>query len=269
MASPVIAKIELWTEGLNESWGLDINNRRRIDRGRLNIAELKLIVKRVRKRNKTGAECLLVLSGGERYLEIHVNENDLLLSNPQDPNYQNVTILDKDLRSYVERYFTVSMEATPFEWTPSLVMQCVTLFLVLTGLCIALIFLSRNFAERTGFIPRPVINEVTDPIDSASAIEDYSGIYSTGMWDGAMLIELNVNSTFSYYDLKRSGNQRYILELVHTGSFIPVYEERRLAFLTEMNFMFYLEEDSVILNEREYELIAQNRQDLPFVAFPD
>ncbi|NDV61683.1 hypothetical protein G0Q06_04400 [Puniceicoccales bacterium CK1056] len=269
MGSPVIAKIELWTEGLNENWGLDINNRRRIDRGRLNPAELRLIAKRVRKRNRTGAECLLILTGGDRYLEVHVNENDLLLSNPQDPNYQNVTIPDKDLKDYVEQYFTVSIEATPFEWTPSLVMQCITLLLVLLGLGVVLVFVSRHFSKETGFVQKPAIIELNDPIASASAIEDYSGIYATGMWDGAMLIELNIDSTFSYYDIKRSGQQRYILELVHSGTYKPVSEMGRMAFLTELNFIFYPDEEAIIFQDREYELIAQSRQDLPFIAFTD
>lgn len=269
MASPVIAKINLWTEGLNEGWGVDINNRRRIDRGRLNPAELRLIVKRVRKRKQSGAECHFILTGGDRYLEVHVNENDLLLSNPQDPNYQNVTIADKDLKEYVEQYFTLSYEAIPFEWTPSLVMQCVTLLLLLVGLGAVLVYVSKYFAEESGFIPKPAVIEVDDPIASATAVENASGIYATGMWDGAMMIELNIDGTFAYYDIKRSGPNRFILELQKAGDYTPVFEMGRMAFLTKGNYLFYPEKDKLIFQEREYELIAQSRQDLPFIAFPD
>lgn len=269
MGAPIIAKIGLWTEGLNENWGLDINNRRRIDRGRLNILDLRVIVKRVRKRNRAGAECLLILEGGGRYLEIHVNEHDLLLSNPQDPNYQNVTIQDKDLREYVEQYFTVAVEASQFEWTPSLVMQCVTLLLVLAGLGVALVFASRFFAQEAGFIQKPAVIKVTDPIDEANAIEEYSGIYATGMWDGGMMIELKIDGTFHYYDLKRSGHQLFILEPVQSGQFEPVYEMGKLALLTDLNYIFYPEDGIIVFQDRTYELVAQNRQGLPNVAFPD
>jgi hypothetical protein len=269
MGSPTIAKIELWTEGLNENWGLDINNRRRIDRGRLNIPDLRLIVKRLRKRNRAGAECLLILDGGGRYLEVHVSEHDLLLSNPQDPNYQNVTIQDKDLKEYVERYFTVAVEAAVFEWTPSLIMQCVTLLLVLTGLGIALVFLSKYFAAESGFIPKPIVIEVTDPIELASVVEDFSGIYATGMRDGAMLIQLNIDSTFQYFDMKSSSHQRYILKPVESGKFKPVYDMGRLAFLTEQNYLFYPEKTKLIFQDRSYDLVGQSEQDLPFIAFPD
>ena len=103
----------------------------------------------------------------------------------------------------------------------------------------------------------------------ASAIEDFSGIYATGMRDGAMLIQLNIDSTYQYFDLRRSGHQRFILESVESGKFRPVYEMGKLAFLTEQNYIFYPQKTKLIFQDRTYELIGQSEQDLPFIAFPD
>lgn len=269
MPSPTIAKITLWTEGLDEKWALDINNRRRIDRGRLNIADLRTIIRRVRKRNQSGAECLLVLIGGERYLVVHVNQQNLLLSNPQDPNYQNVNIQDSDLAEYVQQYFTLSVEATPFEWTSSLILQSLTLVLVLIGLVFSLLYLSRFFVEESGFIPRPAVLEISDTIESANMIETFSGLYATAIRDGAMLIELQVDGRFDFYDIKRSGHQRYILEPVASGTVTPVYDMDQPAFLTEQNYLFYPEKQKLVFQDRTYELVGQNRQDLPNIAFPE
>jgi hypothetical protein len=269
MGTPTIAHINLWTEGLNEKWGLDVNNRRRINRGRLNIANLRVFIKRVRKRNQSGAECLLVLEGSGRYLEVHVNQRDLLLSNPQDPNYQNVTIQDKDIADYVQRYFTVSVEAAPFEWTSSFLLQCVTLVLVLVGLAFSLLFLSRFLVQESGFILPPPVLEISDAIEAANMIEEYSGLYATAVRDGGMLIELEVDGRFTYYDIRRSGHQRYILEPMASGTLTPVYEMDKAAFLTEQNYLFYPEEGKLVFQDRTYELVGQNRQDLPFIAFPD
>lgn len=263
-------RIELWTENLDEDWRADPESHRRTNRGPIGVDELLNRLGTIRQLNGPELECLLVLSARDRQLHLNLQAQDLYVSDPQNPNYQNVRMDEGALPGFVKTYFAFDEETGESQPMTVRIIEFGFFFVVLVGLGVSVSYLAGFLNRDHGFIPKPAVIDIENPEMAAAVMREHAGIYATAVNDGEMLIELNPDGQFGYYDLERGAPGQFLLDEVVTGTWKPVYDMGELAFLTDVRFVFHpAEKPGLVFQQRFYKKIADNRDEAIYLAFPE
>jgi hypothetical protein len=266
--SPI--RLSVWTEGLDEDWGLAPDNRGRLERGKMSPKGVAQVVHQIQDLNGTRADCLFILEADRRRLHLNLNSGILEISDPGNMNYQNVTLGNTDLELYLLERFAPQqqqqLQADPrtLRW-----MEGIIAAMAGVGLVWALFYLSDFLNRDSQFMPKPVALEIDDPVASKDILFRHSGIYVTRVADGEMVIEVSPDGSWGYYDMYKGQPGYYQLEPVNVGNCRPVFEDQEVAILTDTRFMFYPQEGKLLVFlERSFKRIGQNRDELPYFLFP-
>lgn len=265
-----IRKISLWTESLSEEWSWDSSNRHRIDRGRYLHTEIPSVIERIRNLNGPGFECLLILQSKGRNLEISLRQHELLVSDPRDPNYQNVKLAEGGLTEFIDHYFQLSSAEASAHFLPAIILRAAFMALYVGIVSGILIFLYFIFLSETGFFPKVEVTEIEDTHERQQLTQEFSGVYATRVADGGMAIELRPEGIFRYYDLRKFAPGKFRLDEVTAGSWRPAYEGGQVALVTGVRYVFYSDgKDRILFLERPFDRIGSMREDVPFLSFPE
>lgn len=265
-----VAKISIWTEQLNEDWNFNPDSRHRINRGNHAFTELTTVIERIRNLNGEDLDCLLIIQAKGRKLEISLRQHDLLVSDPQNPNYQNVKLAETGLSEFIDQYFGLSEEEAVAHFLPVLVLRIAFMTLYVGIVSGILIFIYFIFLAETGFFPEAKVTEIEDRAERQQLTRSYSGIYATRVADGGMAIELKPEGIFRYYDLRKYAPGKFRMDEVTAGSWRPAYEGGQVALVTGVRYVFYAEgEDRILFLERPFDRIGRMPEDVPYLTFPD
>ena len=263
-------KISLWTEGLNRDWVSEPDNRERIPRGDLELNQLKPLIEDIRFKNGGDSDGLLILQEAGERLHISIHDDQILLSDPQNPNYQNVRIREEELAEFIRHYFSLEKANHASEWMHFRLVNFGILAVGLVLLAGAVYYGMRQISFENSFYPKAVVTEVGSEQEFHRLKESYSGIYASGVWEGALVIELTRDLEFNYYDMKRSSPGRFILKPVIWGNYRPVYElGSPVVLANERMILNPVDDGKLKFENREYSLIAKSREEVPHIAFPD
>jgi hypothetical protein len=265
-----VRKISVWTEWLSEEWGWNSQNRQRIDRGRHLHTEIPLIIDRIRNLNGPDFECLLILQSKGRNLEISLRQHELHVSDPQDPNYQNVALAEGGLTDFIDHYFQLSSDEVSAHFLPAIILRIAFMALYICIVSGILIFLYYLFLSETGFFPKVEVTEIEDATQRQQLTREFSGIYATRVADGGMAIELKPEGIFRYYDLRKFAPGKFRLDEVTAGSWRPAYEGGQVALVTGVRYVFYSDgSDRILFLERPFDRIGTLPEDVPYLSFPE
>jgi hypothetical protein len=227
------------------------------------------VIDRVRNLNGDELDCLLIVQAKGRKLEIALHQHNLLVSDPQNPNYQNVKLAETGLSEFIDHYFQLSNEEAVALFLPVIILRIAFMTLYVGIISGILIFLYFIFLSETGFFPQVEVTEIEDPAQRQELTISYSGIYATRVADGGMAIELRPEGIFRYYDLYKYAPGKFRLEEVTAGSWRPAYEGGQVALVTGVRYVFYGEgEDRILFLERPFDRIGRLAEDVPYLSFP-
>ncbi|MEX0331745.1 MAG: hypothetical protein AB3N64_10015 [Puniceicoccaceae bacterium] len=267
-------KLTVWTEGLGEFWGIASAQKERRQRGEMNPDEVVTIIGNIIEENTHDANGLFILESSGRRLNVTLSNGVVEVSDPRDANYQNVAIAESELTEYLIKFFAPAAAEsnenlrTPLVQTLEYVVAIAAI--VVFGLTIR--FVIGFMQDSSQFMPEPEAVEISDRIQVQNLKVQYAGVYATRMRDGEMVIELRDDGTWNYYDIQGGSLGSFILSPVNSGQFRPVYESGRLAILTDSRYLFYPStnlEEGITFLQRPFKKIANTRDDLPYVSFPD
>lgn len=265
-----VEKISLWTEGLDRNWVSEPHNRERMPRGELAMDQLKPLLDDIRFKNGGDSEGLLILQGAGKRLHITVQDDAILLADPQNPNYQNVSVKEEELEEFIAEYFSLEEAGHEGERTHFRYVYYGLILVGLIALAGTVYFVATRVSFEQGFYPKAVVAEIDNETEFNRLKETFSGIYATGTWDGALVIELTPDLEFTFYDMKRSSPGRFLLEPVMSGDYRPVYEMGSAAILANGHMVLNpVDADKLLFENREYSLLGKSREEVPHLAFPE
>ena len=265
--SPI--RLSVWTEGLDEDWGLAPENRGRLERGKMSPRGISEMVRETQKFHGAKADCLFILEAEGRRLHLKLNSGTLEVSDPGNMNYQNITLGETDLETYLLERFAPHIEQEHTDPRTLRWLQSVLAAAAGAALVAALLF-TANFLKRDShFMPKPVVLEIDNPIESKELLVRHSGVYVTRIADGEMVIEVRPDGTWGYYDMYKGQPGYFRLNPVNLGNCQPVMEGEKVAILTDERFLFYPQNGQVLVFlERPFKRVGQNRDELPYFLFP-
>ncbi|MEX0327067.1 MAG: hypothetical protein AB3N33_13355 [Puniceicoccaceae bacterium] len=267
-------KLTVWTEGLGEFWGIATEQKERRQRGELSPDEVVSIIGNIIEENTHDANGLFILESGGRRLNVTLSNGVVEVSDPRNANYQNVAIAESELTDYLTTFFAPTVAETGEQLRTPLVqtLEYVVAVAAVVTLALTIKFVIGFMQESSQFMPEPEAVEIGDSKQVQNLTVQYAGIYATRMRDGEMIIELRDDNTWNYYDIQSGSLGSFILSPVSSGEFRPVYEAGRLAILTDTRYLFYPSttmEEGITFLQRPFKKIANSRDDLPYVSFPD
>jgi len=265
-------KLAVWTEGLNEDWIAFPSLDGHVERDPMTPGEVVEILERINEENGGAATCLFILQANNRRLHLTLARGSYSVSDPGNANYQNVKLDVREVPTFLEGYFDKTSSGIPehaeIRSSHLRLLEGTIAMAAVLVLAVTVYFVSRYMNTQSSFMPEPTVNELTKP-EALDYITRYAGIYATQIGDGEMVIELDKNGHWSYYDVWKQSGGSFTLTEVEAGSYRPVLDRGRLAALTDTNFLFYLsEENRLEFLQRHFSRVARNREDLPYVKFP-
>jgi len=267
---PSSRTVSLWTEFLTKEWRHDEDSRERVSRGRVKVTELDEVIGEIREANSGTCEGVLFMQARERSLQVVLKEDELHLSDPQNPNYQNVKMPTDQLEEFVELYFFLEDEAEEGVSFPVQILQITFFLIVLGSVGTALFFVSANFIQQSSFMPLPMVEEIHSPGERLNISERHSAIYATGVRDGAMVIQLKRSGDFRFYDMESIRPGRYQLVPVEAGTWWAARQAGRVALVTDNHYVFYPNRDGDLnFLQRPFARIASGEAELPHILFPE
>lgn len=234
------------------------------------MSELKGIVKAIREGNEGTYEGILFMQDKGRSLQASIKETQLVVSDPQNPNYQNVKMPENELEDFVTQYFSLLDESGERLSYPAQILQIAFFLLVLVGVVSSLYLISRSFIRQSNFLPMPLVEEVREAAEQMSLVERHSAIYATGIRDGGMVIELQRDQDYRFFDMEKVRPGRYRMVLVDDGKWWPARHAGRVALVTGERFVFYPDEKlGLVFLQRPFQRIGEDVAELPHLIFPD
>jgi len=262
-------KLSVWTEGLDDEWKASPGLSGQVDRGTMEPSEIPNAIERIWAFNGEQVECSLSLQQKSTQLKLTLEFGKILASDPQDMNYQGVEIIPTELISYLEGHFEIRQDVEDTGRNPvRLVEWCVLgTFLLILGFSI--LYMNRFLNTDSGFLPLPEAVEF-DGDAGQNYLQKYSGIYTTGIKEGGMLIELKQDGSFGYYDLSKAGPTLFRTVGVNTGNYQPVLIRGKVALLTDNRFVFTpTAKEELEFLQRKFNKLGKNRDDVPYLKFPE
>ena len=263
------SKLFLWTERLGEDGYFRQTGTGRLERGAFSLPEILSLMERVRELNGPELDAILFLKGSGRSLEIKVRAEGLEISDPEDPNYQNIPLRFGEAAEFMRSRFLGTEDDQAVVHHPSSGTR-MAIFAGLTLLFMAaLFFLVNHLGKESGFLPVVKVQELEDPKEVDRLLHRFHGVYSTPISDGAMLIELQEDGYFVYADLHTLGQGVFRAESVTTGTYRPVYESGQLALLTDSRFLIHPGDEALNFQGRVYVRLGKARNEIPYLVFHD
>ena len=263
-------KFEVQTEGLGEFWGITPVRHERIAREPMTAGEIEEIVLSILAENDTESSGLIILKRGHRALQIDLESGSISMSDPQNVNYQNISISRDDLSSSILSYFNLLEERHEERKSATGASQWMVA-IAAGSISFATFYYSFQHLTRDfHFMPKPEFVEVEDDRDYREHLKAMSGVYITEWEDGETLLNLKGDGTWEFYDIERARNPKFSLNEVEQGDCRPVYQKGRLALLTRNYYVFKWESEGVLsFQERRYIRTAVTENEVPFVTFPN
>ena len=261
-------KFDVQTEGLGEFWGIAPDRHERITRAPMSLEEIEAVAISILEENEQDSSGQIFLKKGSRTLQIDLEGGVFQISDPDNFNYQNISIKKDDLASSILSFFNLLEEPEEARKAGTSVMQWMIAGAAVIISFAAFSFVIRHLHEEFQFMPKPEFMEVEDNRDYQKHLRDMSGVYITNWEDGETLLRLKSDGSWEFYDLDRGGNQDFRLLEVESGECRPVYQKGRLALLTQNFYIFQWESEGVLsFQERRYIRTATNKDEVPFVSF--
>jgi len=265
-----IPRVALWTEYLTEDWRFDADYRQRLSRGVIETSDLEDIIDEIREVNDGGCEGILFMQEKARSLQVAIKDEHLVVSDPQNPNYQNVKMPVEELEDFVTQYFSLLEDGSERLSFPVQILQMAFFLVVFGGVATGLYFISKTYMQKSSFLPMPLVEEIREPEERVDLLERHSAIYATGIRDGGLVIQLERNGDYRFYDMEKVRTGRYQLVTVESGKWRPTRQAGRVALVTDDNFVFYPDRQmDLVFLQRPFKRIAGGEAELPHVFFPE
>ena len=262
-------KLIVWTEGLDPHWGQDAELKERLERGPMSLSAVVEEIEKIKNFYEEEANALFVLERGKRQLHVTLVNGKVEISDPGDPNYQNISLSDSGLESFLGDHFMHETVEETVQAHRFRLAKLITVTTAIAALLVAAILLNTYVAYDSTFIPEPEVAKIDNPAQASIHLDEYAGVYATNVGDGEMVFEINLDGTWKFYDMFHSTKGFYSLQEVVGGKWQPVYEKGRLALMTDNRYLLYPEKNNaLVFLDRNFERIATNRNDLPYLKFP-
>jgi hypothetical protein len=267
-------ELSVWTEGLGEFWGIQPEQRERRRRDDMAPEQLADIIHAILEENNHDANGLFILASGDRRLNLALSNGVIEISDPQNLNYQNVALAEAELIAFLNDFFArpAEEEEAPLLRTPLVQkVEYAVAIISIVALALTLKFVVGYLNRSSEFMPEVEAVEITDPTESRQLVVKYSGIYATSMDDGEMVLEIQDDGKWHFYDMQSSTLGSFILNMVKGGNFRPVVNLGRPAILTDTRYLFYPSNAEKTLHflNRPFKRIGNTRDDLPYLSFPE
>ena len=271
-------KFKVWTEGLDEMWFPLSEAKERIDREILTAEEVAEAIENLHGECDASTPCLFILEAHGQRLRISLNGDHIEASNPEDRNYQNVTLQPSEICAFLEDYFALPEEEEETRRYRIRIIEWVAVGIALLGLVFT-VQLTRNYLEEQSyFTPKPEVVEIEDKSVASSIITNYTGVYVSELRNSGLAIELKKNQEWAFYDIRQSAPGKFTLEPIHSGAHRAAYSlDKKPIIVTDTHFTFSLNatladgvpnRNHLVFQQRLFKKIAATREDLPHVQFP-
>lgn len=267
-------ELTVWTEGLGEFWGIQPDQRDRRQRENMTPEQLAAVINAILEENNHDANGLFILELGERRLNLALTNGVIEVSDPQNANYQNVALAESELTSFLHEFYASpeEEEEKAFIRTPLVQkLELAVAIISIAALGLTLKFVVGYLDASSAFMPEVAAEEIKDKAQSRQLVVKYAGIYATSMEDGEMVLEIQEDGSWGYYDMQASTVGSFILNVVNAGNCRPVINAGRPAILTDNRYLFYPSNGERLLHflDRPFKRIGNTRDDLPYLSFPD
>lgn len=263
-------KFSVWTEGLGEIWGITPDNLERRQREPMSTLEIHSIVEKLVDDFGEDGNGLFIVEYKGKVVHLELIRGGLELSNPNDLNYQNISISIDELEQSLLDYFgieekeavTRNSHVILIEWIIAIIVSCAMVF--------SIVYVRDFLKSRDYFLPEPDYTEIENQDDFRNHLSRLSGIFITDLDAGQTVIEIQADGRWGFYDLEKTSVRKFNCLPVENGLCRPVYSEGQLSLLTDVFFLFKVSnKDTLLFQDRKYIRVANSRDDLPFVAFPE
>jgi hypothetical protein len=264
-------KLHTKSEGLDDALRVTPDLSNHIDRGLLSIEDLILLLQETYDTNEAPFECAFFLEAHSRVLRLELTDSGLLASNPRDLNYQNISIPEEDLETFLLDYFVEKSSTNEsVEQDRTGTRDRIVAVLVFTTLIAALSYMTASLTASRQFMPPPKISEELDPNFARTQLNRVAGVFVTALEDGEMMIEISPEGTFALYDLQKAeAMTTFSLEQVDAGECRLTRIGDSLAVVTGNNFVFQpIDKNGLVFLQRYFKRIASSIDQVPFVQIP-
>jgi hypothetical protein len=263
-------KFDIQTEGLGEFWGVAPSYRDRRSRDPMSADELLEIILTILDENGEEANGLFIIEHSHNCVHIRLDNGALVLSDPNDANYQNVAISIDDLKASLADFFSLRKDGTKVQNTHVIILQWIIALVAGGGMVAAFYFAFHHLKKEVEFMPNPEFVEVRDQKDFSDHLKELTGIYITELQDGETLLHIQEDGRWDFYDMEKGKGRNFVLTKVEEGLCRPIYQKGRLALLTDSNFLFYWESEGILkFQDRRYTRTAKSMAELSFVRLPN
>lgn len=263
-------KFSVWTEGLGEIWGITPDNPERRQRKPMSALEIHSIVDKLINDFGEEGNGLFIIDYKGKVLNLELLKGRLEMSDPSNLNYQNISLSLDELEQILLDYFDIKEKEVVVRNSHVILIEWIIAITVGCAMIASIVYVRDFLESRDYFLPEPDYVEIENQEDFRHHLSRLSGIFITDLDAGQTVIEIHADGRWGFYDLERVSVRKFNCLPVENGLCRPVYSEGQLSLLTDVHFLFKVSnKDTLLFQDRKYIRVADSRDDLPFVVFPE